>query len=113
MASRGSETSGSPKRLKDVLKRTGAGARSPNLCRSRQKRGGASDWSLAREAMKLQLAEQSKRKGTTSAGAENAKGWKSSRCLMYWLTFSMTYSEKGEARMLRFPSARCPNSVRP
>src|SRR2546430_11918529 len=36
ISSRGSETSGSPKRLKEVLKSTGAGARSPNLWRSEE-----------------------------------------------------------------------------
>src|SRR5262249_35858119 len=118
----------SPKRLNEVLTRTGAGAFSPNLLSRRQKLGleflsavwtrtsvplkvncwrpGTEFFSVASEAMNLQLGEASKNSEARSAGTESAKGWKSSRCLMNWLILSMTYSEKGEARMLRFPRAR-------
>src|SRR3954462_10815 len=95
-APRGSETRGSPKRLKEVLTRTGAGAFSPNLWSRRQKAGleslstvwtrtssplkancwssGMDFFSVASEAMNLQLGEASKNSEARSAGTDRAKG---------------------------------------
>src|SRR3984893_3045403 len=128
MASRGSQTMGSPNRLNDVLTRTGPEATSPNLPSRLQKRGltcfstkctltvrllnanrsssGAGSFKVPTEAMKRQLGEQSKKSEALSVGTERAKGWNCSRRFRYRFRFSATYGEKGEARMLRFPRAR-------
>lgn len=135
-ASRGVITKGSPKRLKEVWTSKGAGARFPNSLSSCQRRGAPvrlaghrrirspgrrksltnsrpSGRTHPRVDMKRASGEQSKYRAQSSSGTEMAKGRKGSRCLTKWFKFSLTYGIQGEARRLRWPRARAPNSAAP
>ena len=63
--------------------------------------------------MKAHKDEYSKKAGQASWVTDIAKGWNHSRCFTKSLRFSRTYGAQGDAKRLRLPSARGPNSVLP